>query len=117
MKYYSKSSKGFFDTEIHKVIPDDGISLTDEEYINILEEQSTGRVITVKNGKVITEEYVPTEEEIANVYKNRRKVSYPPISDQLDMIWHGMDSGAFPKLDSFYQAIKSVKDKYPKGEN
>lgn len=48
-------------------------------------------------------------------YQRQRAPEYPDVRDQLDMIWHGMDTGAFPKLDSFYDAIKAIKDKYPKG--
>lgn len=48
-------------------------------------------------------------------YELKRRREYPDVKDQLDMIWHGMHTGKFPKLDSFYEAIKSVKDKYPKG--
>jgi len=43
-----------------------------------------------------------------------RKEEYPNIGDQLDMLWHAMDSGALPKVDSFYNSIKDIKDKYPK---
>ena len=41
---------------------------------------------------------------------------YPPIGDQLDMLWHSIDQN--PTLKSqyfaFYEAIKSVKVKNPK---
>lgn len=115
MKYYSESTKGFFDSEIHKNIPDDGIVLTDDEYIAILEEQSTGRNIRVRNGKVVTEEYVPTQEEIDNAYKNRRKANYPTITDQLDMLWHLMDREEIPgKGTDWYNTLLDVKTKYPK---
>lgn len=43
-----------------------------------------------------------------------RQQEYPSIGDQLDMLWHGMDDGTIPKVTSFYDAIKEVKDKYPK---
>ena len=46
----------------------------------------------------------------------RNRVSeYPAIGDQLDMLWHDMDEGVIPKSNRFYDAIKAVKDKYPKG--
>jgi hypothetical protein len=47
-------------------------------------------------------------------YQTQRAPEYPDVKDQLDMLWHGMDSGEFPKVNSFYEAIKSIKDKYPK---
>lgn len=47
-------------------------------------------------------------------YQQERAASYPPIGDQLDMFWHAMDSGALPKIQPFYDQIKSVKEQYPK---
>ena len=115
MKYYSHSSKGFYDTEFHNAIPDDAVSLTDDEYNTIIDEQSKGRVIHVRNGKVVTEEYVLTEEQVANAYRNKRKANYPAIADQLDMLWHLMDDETLPgKGSDWYNTILDIKDKYPK---
>ena len=47
-------------------------------------------------------------------YQRDRQPEYPSISDQLDMLWHAMDTGILPKVDSFYSINKSVKEKYPK---
>ena len=49
-------------------------------------------------------------------YAQQRRNAYPPIGDQLDMLWHSIDQD--PQLKSkyfdFYEAIKVVKVKYPK---
>ena len=42
-------------------------------------------------------------------YMEKRKFEYPPIEDQLDMIYHAGLGG-----DEFQEAIKIVKNKYPK---
>jgi hypothetical protein len=47
-------------------------------------------------------------------YQRVRAPQYPSIADQLDMLWHAMDTGALPRVDSFYDAIKAVKDANPK---
>jgi len=49
-------------------------------------------------------------------YAQQRKNAYPKIGDQLDMLWHSIDQDAElkQKYFDFYQAIKSVKVKYPK---
>ena len=49
-------------------------------------------------------------------YAEQRRNAYPPIGDQLDMLWHSIDQDAElkQKYFDFYQAIKSVKVKYPK---
>ena len=45
-----------------------------------------------------------------------RAYAYPVISDQLDMLWHAIDANETLKTQfaDFYNAIKAVKDAYPK---
>ena len=49
-------------------------------------------------------------------YAQQRRNAYPAIGDQLDMLWHSIDQDAELQMKyfDFYQAIKSVKVKYPK---
>ena len=49
-------------------------------------------------------------------YAEQRRNAYPPIGDQLDMLWHSIDQNAElkQKYFNFYEAIKQVKVKYPK---
>ena len=52
----------------------------------------------------------------SNPYIAKRKLAYPSIGDQLDMLWHSIDQDAQlkSKYFDFYEAIKAVKVKYPK---
>jgi hypothetical protein len=45
-----------------------------------------------------------------DAYKFSRVSEYPPITDQLDALYH---AGVFP--DDMAAQIQAVKDKYPKG--
>lgn len=47
-------------------------------------------------------------------YSEIRKRMYPSTAEQLDMLWHAMDSGQTEKSEPFYTAIKTVKDAVPK---
>jgi hypothetical protein len=47
-------------------------------------------------------------------YQRTRKTQYPSIGDQLDMLWHAIDSGSLDKDSDFYTALKAVKDANPK---
>ena len=49
-------------------------------------------------------------------YIEQRKNAYPPVGDQLDMLWHTIDKDILlqKRYFEFYQTIKSVKIKYPK---
>ena len=59
------------------------------------------------------DEYVLYQQSIA--YKQLRAAKYPPITEQLDMLWHAMELGEVPKATEFYTAIEAVKQEYPKG--
>jgi|GEM_PF-3578502 hypothetical protein len=49
--YYSVKEQGFFNSEIHKDIPEDAIQITDEYYNVLLNGQSNGKqIITDENG-------------------------------------------------------------------
>jgi len=54
----------------------------------------------------------------AQEYGRNRSIAYPRIQDQLDMLWHAVDTGdwtaAKVKTTEFYTAIKAVKDANPK---
>ena len=52
----------------------------------------------------------------ANQYQRDRATAYPPIGDQLDMIWHTIDKDdeLQHKFYDFYQTVKKTKVKFPK---
>lgn len=49
-------------------------------------------------------------------YGDYRRMGYPSLGDQFDMLWHAMDDGIIPKIEPLYSEIKAVKDKHPKPE-
>jgi hypothetical protein len=63
-----------------------------------------------------TEEAAFLAYQAANQYKSARLESYPALREQFDLLWHAIDADADlkVKLSGFYNAIKAVKDKYPK---
>ena len=52
----------------------------------------------------------------AKAYARTRASAYPPIGDQLDMLWHAIDDNSTLKTRyaDFHTAIKAVKDANPK---
>lgn len=48
-------------------------------------------------------------------YQRDRAQAYPEVKQQLDMLWHAIDSGSLDKNSDFYLTLKSVKDQFPKG--
>ena len=74
--------------------------------------------------EIPTKEFLESElarqqaEYDAQDYARNRARAYPRISDQLDMLWHAVDTGdwtaAKVKTTEFYTALKAVKDANPK---
>ena len=78
----------------------------------------TPKEITEK--KTLQEQWLKEQsknnETIQEPYINQRRNDYPPIGDQLDMIWHTIDKDAElqHKFYDFYQTVKKTKVKFPK---
>ena len=48
-------------------------------------------------------------------YVNDRRINYPAIGDQLDMLYHELETtGSVSTSGSWFQFIKNIKDSYPK---
>jgi len=47
-------------------------------------------------------------------YLDLRRNDYPSIGDQLDLLYKAMDTGEIPKALEFFNALKEIKDRYPK---
>lgn len=46
-------------------------------------------------------------------YRKARYAAYPSVQEQMDMLWHAMDTNVLPKVEPFYSEIKAVKEAYP----
>lgn len=50
-------------------------------------------------------------------YDSRRYNEYPPLQEQLGLLWHDINDGLLgesAKNSTWYKKIKEVKDKHPK---
>lgn len=50
-------------------------------------------------------------------YERERAEAYPTLGDQLDMLWHAMESGEIPKATKWFEKIQEVKKSIPKPED
>jgi len=66
----------------------------------------------------VTEEEIATElARLQEEYDNneyQRLRQYPSIGDQLDMLWHAIDTNSLNKTSDFYTTLKAVKEAHPK---
>ena len=49
-------------------------------------------------------------------YDLARRMEYPDVADQLDMLFHDMETGLVPgkETSAWYATVKSVKESHPK---
>ena len=71
------------------------------------------KIIKVVDGELVLVE----KEPVVLGYRLLRAREYPQIREQLDMLWHAIDTDSLDKTSDFYKELKKVKDKYPKGDN
>ena len=73
--------------------------------------RTEGDVAYDENNNVVQYDTAVIEAYIAaNQYKQQRAVEYPPLADQLDMLYHDRINST----DTWMEAIQAVKNKYPK---
>lgn len=58
------------------------------------------------------QEYLRTK-----AYIDRRRAAYPPVEEQLDLLYKAMLLGEIPKATEWFSSIKTIKDKYPRPDN
>ena len=81
-----------------------------------------GVAVDENGNEVVLDDAVVNEElqrletvQDATEYQRARAPQYPTFADQLDMLWHAIDSGSLDKDSDFYKSLKAVKDANPKG--
>jgi len=57
---------------------------------------------------------IPDGEPAGRDYRNFRVDNYPEITEQLDALFHDIESGNLTTNGKFYTALKAIKDAYPK---
>lgn len=83
MIYYSKTTKGFYDSEIHEDnIPSDSVEITKEYHQQLLNGQSNGKIITSNSTgyPILVDPPPPTSEEIQK-QKNEESRDYLAYTD------------------------------------
>ena len=71
-------------------------------------------MFTDKELEELNKKYVDAK-DVQNVQADHnRRISYPEIGEQLDMLWHAIDDGTLDKNSDFYKSLKKVKDDNPK---
>ena len=97
--------------------PEVDFSLQDDGAGAYIKEWKSGSPQPTESDIEIADATAQTEYD-AQAYARTRAGAYPSIGDQLDMLWHAVDTGdwtaAKVKTTEFYTELKAVKDANPK---
>ena len=97
----------------------DEVFKKEQEKIKEAERQLEAKI---KKDKLLAElreeDYIARKEfESVVMPVGKRQMAYPPVVEQLDMLWHDMDTGAIKvdkrKKDTWYAKIKEIKEATP----
>lgn len=97
----------------------DEVFKKEQEKIKEAERQLNAKIEKDKQAKIIMEEIKDAQQEFTDIVQpvGVRQASYPPIAEQLDMIWHDMDNGIIKidkrRKDTWYSIIKKTKEETP----
>ncbi len=73
-----------------------------------------------ENGQLAGVEWPEMPDAEAQSYEDERAREYPPIQEQLDLLWLAMEEGNWTvtkiKNSGFFTTLQAVKDAYPKPE-
>lgn len=89
------------------------LQVMEGEFYHECDARYTDRIDMATMQVIRQEELVPPEPEL-EPYVVQRRMLYPSVESQLDMLWHAMDRGELPQVSGFYDTIKAVKDSIPK---
>jgi hypothetical protein len=105
-KFYSRTTNGFYSSEINgNNMPSDAVEVTQQEYEALFTGQDEGKqIVPDSNGRPMLVEPPPP------TYDRLRAAEYPPIMDYLD----GVVKGDQAQIDTYIAACLAVKAKYPK---
>ena len=110
--------------EINPIETIDDISVLNEKY-GIKSMDVNGELLNI-NGEPfgdLPEDFVIKKQELideynGNLYQKKRLKQYPTFNEQLDMLWHEINTtGALSDSGSWFNTIKEIKDNHPKPNN
>ena len=88
------------------------VTIWDEDIDNIIWHDDNPTNVTTE--EILAKQVELQTEYDAQEYARNRAPLYPAIGDQLDMLWHAIDTGdwtaAKVKTTDFYTNLKKVKD-------
>lgn len=119
--FTSKSTRGFYDPEIHGSMPEDALEITPERHAELLAGQSKGKVITWGNDgfPVLVDPPPPSDEELERVERAWRDAQFSPtdaiVSRHRDELESGGATTLSPEQYTELQVYRRKLRNWPQG--
>jgi hypothetical protein len=97
---------------LRQIRPNSSYTMLSDTYESLIWEDENTTKPTLAEIEAGYNEYQAQHQ--AKQYQRDRKLAYPKIEEQLDMLWHAIDNGTLDKTSDFYTTLKQVKDDNPK---
>lgn len=93
--YYSPSTRGFYQSQIHKTYPADAVEIDESEYFRLIKEQQNGMEITpgADGSPLLTEPVIDYVEQALQVKNSLRLTADAEISWRQDAVDTGIATG------------------------
>lgn len=111
--FYSKSTGGFYDSQIHNDIPNDAMEISESIYKTLMDGQSSGKTIAPnKSGMpILIDSPSPSAENILLCVKSARLSAY---RNEADPLFFKSQRGEC-STEEWLNKIKEIKQRYPDG--
>lgn len=115
---YSASAQGFFDSKLHRVIPEDAVTVTPKRYAALLAGQSEGHeIVADRRGRPQLRPIAPANSVSARAARvlaikreaARRINARMPLWRQINALREGRDPG-FHEIDAIREASNLIED-------
>lgn len=109
--YYSKTTGGFYDSDIHDVMPPDVVEISDDEHQRLINGNSAGKIISSDDsGKpVLIEPLPPSNDRLSSMVRSKRDALIS-VTDYLVMPDYPIAADLLAKVKVYRQALRDVTD-------
>lgn len=109
---YSKTTNGFYNSQIHTTMPNDCVEITNAEYEALIDGQSSGQIISSdENGFPVLETRTFSETAIAVAVASARAYAYRQESDPIFLKWQREEATQAEWLAK----VAEIKLRFPDG--
>ncbi|EPP4481388.1 tail fiber assembly protein, partial [Salmonella enterica subsp. enterica serovar Montevideo] len=101
MMLYSAGTKGFYSEDINDIIPDDAVEITSEKWMELLQGQRNGKIISsdASGYPVLTDPLPLTEQQLKDIASGKKIALLAEASSVIAPLRDALDGGYIDDAD------------------